>query len=264
MSEDTSQQSNQSMFNNVPPKFTFLFGLVIGIAAFSLFGYVSLLSRVSGSETTSTTNKATATADAGSVAGDTDTQDQGQAAVDVKPLSDEDYIRGNADAAVTIIEYSDLECPYCKTFHNTVEQVMQKYPNDVKWVSRHYPLSFHANAQKEAEAAECIAAQGGAQAYWDFIDTVFERTTSNGTGFALESLAPLATELGYNASKLQDCLDAGTYSTKIQNDLTEGTAAGVSGTPTSFILDADGNVVQTIPGALSFTQVDQAISGILP
>lgn len=258
-----SEENKQGMFENVPPKFTFVFGLVIGVAAFSLFGYISLLSKVSGTETTTATNKGTATATTGTgnVAGDSDTAPTGS--VDVKPVSDTEYIRGNADAAVTIIEYSDLECPYCKNFHNTMYEVMETYPNDVRWIFRHYPLSFHANAQKEAEAAECVAEQGGAQAYWDFIDTIFDRTTANGTGFPLTGLAPLAGELGLNESEVQECIDSGKYEEKVQTDLAEGSAAGVSGTPTSFVLDSEGKVIETIPGALSFAQVDQIISSAL-
>ena len=71
------------------------------------------------------------------------------------------------------------------------------------------PLSFHQNAQKEAEAQECVAEQGGSDAYFKFSGTIFDRTTSNGLGFALTALAPLATERGLNGAKLQACLDSG-------------------------------------------------------
>lgn len=115
--------------------------------------------------------------------------------VDVQ-LKDSDYIRGDKNAPVTMIEYSDLECPFCKSIHPSLVRIMNEYPGKVKWVYRHFPLSFHANAQKEAEAAECIGKLAGADKYWEFIDKVFERTTSNGTGFALTALPTLAGELG--------------------------------------------------------------------
>jgi protein-disulfide isomerase len=255
----------QGFFENVPSKFTFIFGLVIGIAAFSLFGYISLLSRVSADGTVKTTNNASANSNTGGqVAGDTNNSNSAQAApVSVKPVSDADYIRGNKDAKVTLLEYSDLECPYCKTFHETVQQVMSAYPNDVRIVHRHFPLSFHVNAAKEAEAAECVAEQGGSDAYWKFIDAIYTRTTSNGTGFALDKLAPLAKEVGVDQTKFTSCLDTGKYTEKVNTDLSEGSAAGVSGTPTSFVLDEAGNVVETIPGALSFAQVDTIIKSAL-
>ncbi|MFA4936948.1 MAG: thioredoxin domain-containing protein [Patescibacteria group bacterium] len=120
---------------------------------------------------------------------------EGAAKVDIS-LKDNDYILGDSNAQVTVVEYSDLECPYCKRFHPTRQQIMAEFPGQVRWVFRHFPLNFHANAQKEAEAAECAGKLGGAEKYWQFVDKIFERTTSNGTGFALTDLPKLAEELG--------------------------------------------------------------------
>ncbi|MFH1112185.1 MAG: thioredoxin domain-containing protein [Patescibacteria group bacterium] len=111
-------------------------------------------------------------------------------------IKDSDYVLGDINAPVTVVEYSDLECPFCKRFHPTKQQIMTEFPGKVRWVFRHFPLSFHANAQKEAEAAECAGKLGGAEKYWAFIDKIFERTTSNGTGFALTDLTKLAKEVG--------------------------------------------------------------------
>lgn len=112
------------------------------------------------------------------------------------PIKPTDYVRGTQGAPVTIVEYSDLECPYCKRFHPNMLQLMQEYNGKILWAYRHFPLSFHANAEKEAEATECVGKLGGAEKYWTFIDKVYERTTSNGTGFALENLPRLAKEIG--------------------------------------------------------------------
>ena len=253
----TPTEKKSGMFDNVPPKFTFVFGLIIGIAAFSLFGYISLLTQVTGD---STANVAKNTNE-GTVAGDA--TNTNIAVVDVKSVSDSDHIEGNVNAPVTIIEYSDFECPYCKTFHATLQEVLAKYPDDVKLVYRHFPLSFHANAQKEAEASECVAELGGNDAFWNFANTLYERTTSNGTGFALDQLGPLAKEFGVDQTAFQSCLDSGNYADKIETDMSEGSAAGVSGTPTSFVLDSNGDVVDTIPGALTTAQVESIIDSAL-
>lgn len=86
-------------------------------------------------------------------------------------------VRGNANAKITIAEYSDLECPFCKQFHQTMQQVMQANANDVKWVYRHMPLdSLHSKARIEANAAECASEQGK---FWEFTDSVFKVTPSN-------------------------------------------------------------------------------------
>ncbi len=180
----------------------------------------------------------------------------------VKPISDSDHIRGNKDAKVAIIEYSDLECPFCKTFHPNVNDILKTYPDKVKLVYRHYPLSFHANAQKEAEASECVAELGGNDSFWNFIDKLFERTTSNGTGFALDKLGPLAAEVGVNQQSFQSCLDTGKYTKKVQDQFAEGSAAGVTGTPTSFIIDRDGKG-EAIVGAQPKESITAAIDKLL-
>lgn len=186
-----------------------------------------------------------------------------QPAGKVKPVSKDDHVRGSEKAAVTLIEYSDIECPFCKRFHPTVLQLMKEYDGKVKWVYRHFPLSFHANAQKEAEATECAAVVGGNDAFWKYTDALYERTTSNGTGFALDQLVPLAKEFGIDEGKFKECLDSGKMAQKVQQDFTEGQAAGVDGTPGNILLAKDGTSV-IVPGAVPYetlkSQVDQMLA----
>ena len=155
-------------------------------------------------------------------------------------VTDADHIRGSKDADVVMVVYSDYECPFCKTFHPTTQQIMTDYGDKVAMVFRHYPLSFHANAQKEAEASECVAEQGGNEAFWKYTDTIFERTTSNGTGFALDKLQPLAEELGLDGAAFQSCLDSGKFAKKVADDMAGGSKAGVSGTPGTILVSKNG------------------------
>ena len=103
-------------------------------------------------------------AQAPAAAGDT----QPKVALKTPELTSDDRIKGNKNAKVTLVEYSDFECPFCIRFHPTMQQVMKEYGDKVKWVYRDYPLSFHANAQKEAEAGWCINELGGTDAFWKY------------------------------------------------------------------------------------------------
>ena len=139
---------------------------------------------------------------------------------------------------------------------------MKEYGDKIKWVYRHYPLSFHANAQKEAEATECAGKLGGNEAFWKYTDAIFEKTTSNGTGFALDQLVPLAKEQGLNESALRTCLDSGEFAQKVKDQMARGTEEGVTGTPGTIIIDGKGNT-QLVPGALPFEQVKPMIETAL-
>lgn len=185
-----------------------------------------------------------------------------QPAGKVKPVSKDDYIRGAKNADITVIEYSDLECPFCKRFHPTVQQFMKEYDGRAAWVYRHFPLSFHANAQKEAEAVECAGELGGSDKYWKFIDTITERTTANGTGFALDQLVPLAKEIGLNEGKFKQCLDGGKYAQKIQQSISDGQSAGVDGTPGTILVRKDGKT-RIVSGAVPYEELKAQAEGLL-
>lgn len=186
-----------------------------------------------------------------------------QEAKDVPKVTKDDHILGDRSARIALIEYSDLECPYCKSVHPTIKQVLDTYKGQVVWVYRHYPLSFHANAQKEAEAAECANEVGGADAFWKYLDMVFERTTSNGTGFALDKLVPLAVELGMSEAKFKECLDSGKYATHVKDEMDGGSKAGVTGTPGNILLDTKTGKTRLIPGAVPYEQIKSVVDEIL-
>ncbi len=178
------------------------------------------------------------------------------------PVTDKDHILGNKNADAVLVVYTDLECPFCKRFHATMQQIVKEYGDKVAWVYRQNPLSFHANAQKEAEATECAFEQGGNKAYWKYVDQLMERTTSNGTGFALDKLVPLASELGLNANKFKQCLDGGKYAQHVSDDMAGGAKAGVQGTPGTIIVGKNGKR-DFINGAQPFEQIKQQIDSVL-
>ncbi len=180
----------------------------------------------------------------------TEERDRGKKAlpVDVK----HDHVRGNAAAEVSLIEYTDFECPFCKRFHGTPEPLLDRYGGRVNWVLRNYPLPFHdPAARKEAIAAECVARLGGNDAYWKYADSVFANTKSNGGGLpsdkSVEKLAELA---GIKTSALTLCMNDDATVKRVDQDIADGAAAGVSGTPTTVVRNNRTGASETVVGAL--------------
>jgi protein-disulfide isomerase len=155
----------------------------------------------------------------------------------VRRVSARDHIYGNPDAPVSLIEYSDFECPFCKQFHSTAMEIVDAYAGKVNWVYRHFPLVMHnPGAQKQAEASECVRQLGSNDAFWKFTNAIYHRTLSNGNGFPLTQLAPLGREIGVNDKQLQECIDSGKYAARVQEDFDEGSQIGVTGTPASILI----------------------------
>ncbi|MBI2124072.1 MAG: DsbA family protein, partial [Candidatus Wildermuthbacteria bacterium] len=145
--------------------------------------------------------------------------------VDV-PVSDSDHIRGNVNAEVTIVEYSDLECPFCKNFHATMHQLVTAYPEQVAWVYRHFPLDqLHPKARKEAEATECAYELGGNEKFWAYTDKVFEITPSN-NGLDPAKLSEITEQVGLDRQNFEACLAGGRQAERVDADYQNALDAG--------------------------------------
>jgi protein-disulfide isomerase len=177
----------------------------------------------------------------------------------MRPISKDDHIRGNPDAPVKIVEYSDMECPFCKSFHPTMQQVTQEYGDQVAWVYRHFPLdSIHSKARAEAVAAECAGELGGNDAFWQFTDRFFEVTPSNNQTDIDTILPQIAREIGLNESQFASCVESGKYDEHIQDDLDNAIATGGNGTPWSIVVTASGKKYP-LSGAQPYESVKQLI-----
>jgi protein-disulfide isomerase len=259
----------KSVFDAIPSKTSFFVGLVAGVMAFATIGFVLMLiggmdlsklnftggnGSIFGKKPAAANTNANANANTNAPANKLD---------QLPPITSADHVRGDlTKAKVALIEYSDYECPYCKNFQTTMLDVYKAYGADMIWVYRHFPLSFHQNAEKEAEASECVAELGGNDAFWKFTDAIYARTTSNGTGFALDKLGPLAKEVGVNQAKFQSCLDSGKYAQKVKDDQSGGSAAGIDGTPGTIIITKEGKT-DLITGAQPLATVKSAIDALL-
>ena len=182
----------------------------------------------------------------------------------IRPVDSSDHILGNPKAAVKIIEYSDLECPFCKTYHPTLKRIMDEYGKEgrVAWVYRHFPLdSIHPKARKEAEASECAAELGGNNVFWAYIDKVFEVTPSNNRLEASE-LPKIAGELGLDRAKFESCLSSGRWAERVEKNLKDAINSGGDGTPYTVIITASGKKIP-FAGALPYAQVKRFIDEAL-
>jgi len=181
----------------------------------------------------------------------------------VDKLRQDDHIRGDKNARMLLIEYSDLECPFCKRFHPTAQQLVDEYNGQVVWVYRHFPLDqIHQKADKEAEAVECAYELAGNDGFWKLTDKIFEVTPSN-NGLNLDDLPKLAGEVGLNQGAFKTCLDSGKMAQHVEADFQNGAKAGVTGTPGNILLDTKTGKTKLIPGALPFENFKTEIDNML-
>ena len=168
---------------------------------------------------------------------------------------DDDAVLGDKNAPVTIIEFSDYECPFCSRFYDqTLPQIKSDYidKGKVKLVYRDFPLSFHPNAQKAAEAAECAGEQGNEE-YFKMHDKLFAQGVAGG----VSTFKQFAKEIGLDTEKFNSCLDSGKMASEVQKDFNDGQSYGVQGTPAFFV---NGKLIS---GAQPFENFKQVIDGEL-
>lgn len=216
-----SKNKNPIMGNIVP-----ILIVALVVAAFfvgSLYSKVQVLEKTGGTGTTANTQKPAA---------------QARPTKGVASVDDDPFI-GDKDAPITIIEFSDYECPFCKRFaDNTLPELKKNYidTGKVKLVYRDLPLGFHEPmASKEAIAANCAMEQGGNSKYFEYHDEIFNRTISNGNGLNDANLETIAVDLGLNLSKFNTCIKDPKQAEEVKKDLADAAKAGATGTPTFII-----------------------------
>lgn len=190
-------------------------------------------------------------------------QERAKAARKVTP--GRDHIRGKAAAEVSLIEYSDFECPFCKRFHGTPASLLERHGGRVNWVYRHYPLAFHdPAARREAVASECAAKLGGNAAFWRYADALFANTRSNGQGLPEgKSEEAIAAELGLKRDEFSRCLADPKMALRVDDDLADGAAVGVTGTPATLVRNNRTGATEVVVGAQPAEALDAAIRRVL-
>jgi len=142
--------------------------------------------------------------------------------------TDDQPAKGTATALVTIVAFTDFECPSCARQHPVLERIVSEFGDRVRLVVRDFPLSQHANARKAAEAAEAAREQGK---YWEYVSVLFR----NQSFLGIDKLRQYATELGLDRARFDASLDSGKFADKVQRDVLDGRRLGVNGTPTLYI-----------------------------
>lgn len=140
----------------------------------------------------------------------------------------QDLSTGPANAPVTITEFSDFECPYCRKAQAVIKQLKETYGDKLRFVFRHYPLPFHKLAPKASEAAMCANEQGK---FWPYHDALFVESQA----LTAEALKELAKKLGLDTAKFDECFNSGRQAARVSSDSADGRQLGISGTPTFFI-----------------------------
>jgi protein-disulfide isomerase len=156
----------------------------------------------------------------------------------IKPITADDHILGDPAAKVLMVEYSDTECPFCKTFAATMEKIIDTYGKDstVAWVYRQYPIAqLHPKAPKEAEATECVNQLAGNDVFWKYLEKIYAVTPSN-NNLDSAQLPILAASFGVDKKAFQSCLDNNTFTEKIQTDVTNALSSGAQGTPYTVLV----------------------------
>ena len=179
----------------------------------------------------------------------------------LRPVSKgRDHIRGDPAAPVTLVEYSDFECPFCKRFHLTAKRLVDESKGQLKWVYRHFPLDeLHpGKARKEAVASECAAEIGGNDAFWKFADRFFELTASNNRTDVDAVLPQIASEIGLDKARFASCLASGRHDRRVAEDAQDAAASGGRGTPWSFIVSKSGKAY-SLSGAQPYAAVKQLV-----
>lgn len=187
--------------------------------------------------------------------------------INIAPVTEDDHIRGEISAPVKIVEFSDLECPFCARFHSTMQRIIEEYEGEVAWIYRHFPLdSLHSKARIEAAASELAAELGGNDAFWAYIDRLFEVTPSNDR-LSLSELAQIAEDIGlprepFEELVAEDDRRGGKFADKIEAHYQDAIASGGSGTPYSVIITASGKTFP-LSGAQPYENVKAAIGQAL-
>ncbi|MFH1145433.1 MAG: DsbA family protein [bacterium] len=238
----------KSFFDNFSSKQSFTLGIVAAVLVLCTVGFVVMLGVFLGRQ-----------APPSAVAGAKPNQPEAQLPEEQAPVNAKfdivksDHWQGTWNAPITMVEFSDFQCPFCSRFAPTITQLLKEYEGKIRFVYKHFPLdSLHAQARPAAIASEC-AAQQKADTFWKFYDSFFANQDKLGQPY----FEQLAKENNLNITKFQSCLVDQKIAAKVEADFQEGSQKGVRGTPGTFING------QLVSGALPYEQFKGLVDALL-
>lgn len=180
-----------------------------------------------------------------------------------RPVDGSDYIRGNPNAPILIVEYADYDCPFCKQYHETLNQIMDEYgvTGRIAWVYRQYPIGqLHPNSPNVSEAALCVGSLGGNEAFWKFTDMIFENRQIDEPTNPVK-LPDYAAEIGISKDEYFACLDSNKTDEALKKSVEDAFNIGARGTPYTVI--TVGNEQAVVNGAQSYEVVKSILDSLL-
>jgi len=186
----------------------------------------------------------------------------------IKSISSWDsiYVLWNPDAEITWVEYSDIECPFCKRLHESwaIEEVIEAYDGKVNFIFKQFPLGFHKQAQMEAEASLCVGELSGTDTFYEFITQAFNGSKWNGESYTKESISELAGTLWVNKDEVLSCIESWKYTQEVAKQMDEGsTLFGITGTPGNVLINNKTGAWEKLPGAYPASAFKEKIDALL-
>jgi protein-disulfide isomerase len=181
---------------------------------------------------------------------------------EVATMRDSDHVRGDRNAEVIVIEYSDSDCEYCQMFHGVMQQALKDYDGKLAWVYRFYPLTRHPNAYAESIALSCVAELGSNDVFWSYLDKVMNITLDPGAT-SDKTLTSLAVQSGINTTMFTKCLKNTSIATDLDAQIAEAQSIGARGTPFSVAVNQKTGEQVVIPGAMPLENLKQVIDSLL-
>lgn len=173
-------------------------------------------------------------------------------------ITPQDHLVGDVNASIVLIEYSDIDCPFCRALHPTLEKIVGEYNGSVAWVYRDFPLTgLHPQAYNKALASECIAQNEGEEAYFTYLGYLFANTVDE------KELSATASKLGFNKTNFEKCFEGKEAVNEVESDIKTGNDYGIKGTPYTILVNQKTKEVSQIRGAVPYEDLKKIIDAEL-